>query len=37
MKKAEQLVEAYDAPNIEVIEVEAEQLLASSMQYEDWD
>lgn len=30
-------MEAYDAPNIEVIEVEVEQVLASSMQYEDWD
>ena len=30
-------IEAYDAPNIEVIEVEVEQVFASSMQYEDWD
>lgn len=30
-------MEAYDAPNIEVIEVEVEQVFASSMQYEDWD
>lgn len=37
MRKKDQLMEAYDAPNIEVIEVEVEQVLASSMQYEDWD
>jgi hypothetical protein len=37
MRKEDQLMEAYDAPNIEVIEVEVEQVLASSMQYEDWD
>lgn len=37
MKKAEQLMVVYDTPNIEVIEVEVEQVLASSMQYEDWD
>lgn len=37
MRKEDQLMEAYDAPNIEVIEVEVEQVFASSMQYEDWD
>ena len=37
MNKEDRLMEAYDAPNIEVIEVEVEQVFASSMQYEDWD
>ncbi len=37
MRKEDQLMEAYDAPNIEIIEVEVEQVFASSMQYEDWD
>lgn len=37
MRKEDRLMEAYDAPNIEVIEVEVEQVFASSMQYEDWD
>ena len=30
MRKEDQLMEAYDAPNIEVIEVEVEQVILSS-------
>ena len=37
MRKEDRLMVVYDTPNIEVIEVEVEQVLASSMQYEDWD
>ena len=37
MKSKEQVLAAYEAPQVEVIEVEVEQVLASSMQYEDWD
>ena len=35
--KNEELMTVYEAPQVEVIEVEVEQGFATSMQYEDWD
>ena len=32
----EKLIVKYEAPQVEVIEVEVEQGFATSMQYEDW-
>lgn len=37
MKKEEKLMAAYEAPKVEVIEVEVEQGFVTSMEYEDWD
>ena len=33
----EKMIVKYEAPQVEVIEVEVEQGFATSMQYEDWD
>lgn len=34
--KNEELMAVYEAPQVEVIEVEVEQGFVTSMQYEDW-
>ncbi len=36
MKKVEKLMAAYEAPKVEVIEVEVEQGFAVSMPYDEW-